>query len=101
MDAGVLYRDNRAEYNKKAAETVAESRNDIPAGIKFPTPADLEPTPQKPLDDDAFWNETDDDMDFDLGGSDSEFEMDEYNDEEEDEDADDQSTKAARKDTTA
>ncbi|KAL2760750.1 hypothetical protein ACRALDRAFT_1059504 [Sodiomyces alcalophilus JCM 7366] len=101
VDAGVLYRDNRAEYNKRAAETVAESKKDIPPGVKFPTPADLEPVPQKPLDDDAFWNETDEEADFDLGGSDSDFEMDEYNDEEEDEEADDQSIKTAHKKDTA
>ncbi|ROT39216.1 ubiquitin-conjugating enzyme [Sodiomyces alkalinus F11] len=102
VDAGVLYRDNRAEYNKKAAETIEASKKDIPRGVKFPTPAELEPAPQKSPDDDAFWNETDEEADFDLGGSDSDFEMDEYNDDEEDEDADDRSTRAAgKKDNTA
>ncbi|KAG7127765.1 Ubiquitin-conjugating enzyme E2-34 kDa like protein [Verticillium longisporum] len=97
VDAGVLYRDSREEYNKRASETVEASRKDIPEGVKFPTTADLEPVPQKPVDDDAFWNETDDEGDFDLGGSDSDFEMDEYNEDEEDDDADDSSNTAARK----
>ncbi|KAK1655537.1 ubiquitin-conjugating enzyme [Colletotrichum phormii] len=89
VDASVLYRDNRSEYQKRAQETVAKSKKDIPEGVVFPTTADLEPVPQKPIDDDAFWNETDDEGDFDLGGSDSDFDMDEYNEDDEDEDADD------------
>ncbi|CRJ92947.1 hypothetical protein BN1723_008549 [Verticillium longisporum] len=85
----------------RASETVEASRKDIPEGVKFPTTADLEPVPQKPVDDDAFWNETDDEGDFDLGGSDSDFEMDEYNEDEEDDDADDSSnTAAGKKDNT-
>lgn len=97
VDAGIMYRDNRAEYNRKASETAATSKKDIPSGVQFPTPADLEPAPQRSLDDDAFWNETDDDGDFDLGGSDSDFEMDEYNEDEEDDDTDDRSNKASSK----
>ncbi|KAF0331416.1 ubiquitin-conjugating enzyme e2 r [Colletotrichum asianum] len=93
VDAGVMYRDKREEYQKRARETVEKSKKDIPAGVKFPTTADLEPVPQKPLDDDAFWNETDDEGDFDLGGSDSDMDMDDFNDDDEDDDEDDKPQK--------
>ncbi|OLN84912.1 Ubiquitin-conjugating enzyme E2-34 kDa [Colletotrichum chlorophyti] len=86
VDASVLYRDNRAEYLKRARETADKSKKDVPPGVTIPTAADLEPVPQKPIDDDAFWNETDDEGDF--GGSDSDFDMDEYNEDEDDEEAD-------------
>ncbi|KAF6845150.1 ubiquitin-conjugating enzyme [Colletotrichum musicola] len=89
VDASVMYRDKREEYEKKARATVESSKKDMPPGVTFPTTADLEPVPQKVTDDDAFWNETDDEGDFDLGGSDSDFDMDEYNEDEDDEDADD------------
>jgi ubiquitin-conjugating enzyme E2 R len=87
VDASIMYRDKRDEYNRKARETVERSKKDIPAGVTFPTTADLEPVPQKVNDDDAFWNETDNEDDF--GGSDSDFDMD-YDDGEEDVEDDDE-----------
>src|ERR1700733_2535451 len=33
VDAGVMYRDDRAQYNEKAEEAVADSQKDIPAGF--------------------------------------------------------------------
>jgi len=70
VDAGVLYRDNRSEYNQKAKETVEASKKDIPDGFEMPTTLDVAPPP-KNMDDDAdFWNESDGEEDF--GGSDSE-----------------------------
>lgn len=88
VDAGVMYRDNRGEYEKKAHDTVEKSKKDIPPGVTIPTSADLETAPQKNIDDDAFWNETDEELDF--GGSDSDMDMDEYNEDEDDEDLDDE-----------
>ncbi|KAH6686326.1 ubiquitin-conjugating enzyme [Plectosphaerella plurivora] len=91
VDAGVLYRDKRDEYVQMAGETARKSKADIPKDVVFPTQKDLEPPPQKPVDDDAFWQESDEDVDFDdLGGSDSDFDMDEYNDDDEDDDDDSQ-----------
>jgi len=68
VDAGVMYRDNREAYNKKALEAVEKSKKDIPAGFEMPTAFDA-PPPQKADDDDGFWNESDEDYDF--GGSDT------------------------------
>lgn len=100
VDASVLFRDSRDAYNKRAKETAIASRKDFPEDMVFPTQKDLEPVPQKSMDDDAFWQESDEDVDFDdLGGSDSDFEMDEYNNEDDDEDdADDDSLKPSNKD---
>ncbi|KAI5461475.1 ubiquitin-conjugating enzyme/RWD-like protein [Mariannaea sp. PMI_226] len=60
VDASVLYRDHRADYDKMAKATVEKSQKDIPQGVTMPTTADLTPVPQKPIEDDAdFWNMTD------------------------------------------
>lgn len=86
VDAGVIYRDKRDEYNKRAKEAVEKSKKDIPPGVMFPTPAELNPAPQKINDDDAFWNETDEENDF--GGSDSDYDMEDEDAEEDDEEDD-------------
>lgn len=83
VDAGVTYRDNRAEYNVKAKEAVETSKADIPQGFVMPTTLEEAP-PAKIVDDDAFWAESDAEDDF--GGSDSseeDLEMDEDDDGEE------------------
>lgn len=68
VDAGVLYRDHRAEYKQKARETVERSKKDIPAG--FDMPRSFEPAPPPKADnDDDFWVESDEEFDF--GGSDT------------------------------
>ncbi|RFU81609.1 ubiquitin-conjugating enzyme rwd [Trichoderma arundinaceum] len=85
VDASVLYRDRRAEYNAAAKATVAATQKHIPEGLRMPTMAELAPAPVKQIDDDAdFWNMSDEEEDF--GGSDSDEEMDDFEDEEEDED---------------
>lgn len=66
VDAGVMYRDNKEEYNKKAKETVETSRKDIPADFTMPATL-LEAPPAKIVDDDDFWAESGDEF----GGSDS------------------------------
>ena len=81
VDAGVMYRDNKAQYNEKAQDAVAASKKDIPEGFAMPTTIDNTP-PTKIIDDDAFWAESEPEDDF--GGSDSsgeDFEMDEDEDE--------------------
>jgi len=81
VDAGVMYRDDRAQYNQRAKDTVAISKRDIPEGFIMPTILDTAP-PAKMVDDDAFWAESDAEDDF--GASDSsgeDFEMDEDEDE--------------------
>ncbi|KAL6849316.1 hypothetical protein ACO1O0_008853 [Amphichorda felina] len=83
VDAGVLYRDKRAEYNQRAKETVEKSKKDIPPGMTMPTPEDLAPAPVKPVEDDPdFWNMSDEDDDF--GGSDSD--MDDFEEDDDDDD---------------
>ncbi|KAK1760768.1 ubiquitin-conjugating enzyme/RWD-like protein [Echria macrotheca] len=68
VDAGVLYRDNRAEYIKRAQATVERSKRDIPRGFVMPT--NFEPPPPPKSEDDAdFWAESDEELDF--GGSDT------------------------------
>jgi len=85
VDASVLYRDKRAEYDHMAKTTVEKSQKDIPLGLSMPTPADLAPAHQKPVEDDAdFWNMTDEEEDF--GGSDSDEDMEYYDDDDDEED---------------
>ncbi|KAI1847228.1 hypothetical protein JX265_013353 [Neoarthrinium moseri] len=67
VDAGVVYRDNRAEYNKRAADIVERSKRDMPPG--FVMPSTLVDAPPPKDDDDAFWAESDEELDF--GGSDT------------------------------
>ncbi|EKD13493.1 uncharacterized protein L3040_008640 [Drepanopeziza brunnea f. sp. 'multigermtubi'] len=83
VDAGVLYRDNREEYNRKAKDTVTASKKDIPEGFVMPTTLIVAPPP-KIVEDDDFWNESGDEDDF--GASDSsgeDIDMDEDEEEEE------------------
>lgn len=68
VDASVMYRDRRADYDKRARETVERSKRDIPPDFVMPTAFDERP-PEKESQDDAFWAESDDFEDF--GGSDT------------------------------
>lgn len=83
VDAGVMYRDKRDEYDTMAKTTVARTQQDIPPGLKMPTSEELAPKPAKVVEDDPdFWNMTDDDESF--GGSDSD--MDDFDEDDDDED---------------
>lgn len=82
VDAGVMYRDNRAQYNEKAKAAVEASKKDIPAGYTVPTTLETAP-PAKIDDNDDFWADSDAEDDF--GASDSSGE-----DMDEDEDGDEQ-----------
>ncbi|KAF4976048.1 hypothetical protein FZEAL_7226 [Fusarium zealandicum] len=85
VDASVLYRDERQEYDARAKEIIIKSQKDIPKGTRMPTSSELAPAPQKPIDDDAdFWNMTDEEEDF--GGSDSDEDMDDFDDDDDDDD---------------
>ncbi|KAH8663948.1 ubiquitin-conjugating enzyme/RWD-like protein [Xylariales sp. PMI_506] len=88
VDAGVLYRDSRPAYNKKAAEIVERSKKDIPEGFVMPTTL-VEAPPPKEDDEAAFWAESDDELDF--GGSDTgdDDEMQEFDEDGEEENASD------------
>jgi len=80
VDAGVMYRDNRAQYNEKAKAAVEVSKKDIPEGFIMPKTLDTAP-PAKMVEDDDFWAESDAENDF--GASDSseeDFEMDDDDD---------------------
>jgi len=91
VDAGVMYRDDRAQYNEKAKEAVTDSQKDIPAGFTMPKTLDEAP-PAKVAEDDAFWVESDTEDNFDASASsDGEgAEMDEDEDGEEQESEEDQ-----------
>ncbi len=81
VDAGVIYRDDREQYNEKAKQTVEASKKDIPEGFVMPKTLDEAP-PAKIVEDDDFWNESGDEEDF--GASDSSGEeMDEDGEEQE------------------
>ncbi|KAK3995108.1 ubiquitin-conjugating enzyme/RWD-like protein [Cladorrhinum sp. PSN332] len=68
VDASVMYRDRRIEYNEKARATVERSKRDIPEGFEMPRSFESAPPPKH--DDDAdFWAESDEEFDF--GGSDT------------------------------
>lgn len=69
VDASVMYRDSRAEYNKKAREIVEKSKGDIPSGFVMPTTLEPPAPPKSTEDDAAFWAASDDELDF--GGSDT------------------------------
>ena len=96
VDAGVMYRDARPEYLKRAAGTVERSRKDVPAGFDMPTSFEAAPPPKQENDDD-FWAASDEE-EFDFGGSDTgdddEEDMDDFEEgeeeEEEEEDEDDE-----------
>lgn len=65
VDAGVMYRDNRADYDKKAKETVEKSKKDIPAGFVMPSTFEVKPASNDD-DDEGFWAQSDEE-DFDFG----------------------------------
>lgn len=69
VDASVLYRDHRDQYNKRAKETVEASKKDIPTGFEMPTSFEAPPPPKAENDDD-FWAASDED-EYDFGGSDT------------------------------
>jgi len=68
VDAGVMYRDDLAQYIRMARDAVEASKKDIPEGFVIPATLDTAP-PVKIVDDDAFWAESDAEDDF--GASDS------------------------------
>lgn len=85
VDASVLYRDHREDYNKKAKDLVAVSKKDIPEGFVVPTSFEPEAPPKNDYDDDFYAPSDVEEFDFDEG-SDTDEAMD---DAEEDEDASD------------
>ena len=80
VDAGVMYRDDRALYNEKARAAVERSKKEVPAG--FEVPKDFEAAPPSKMEDDAdFWAASDEEFDF--GGSDTgdDEDMEDFDDE--------------------
>ncbi|KAK0674125.1 ubiquitin-conjugating enzyme/RWD-like protein [Cercophora samala] len=89
VDAGVMYRDRREEYNKKAKETVEYSKTKVPEGFEVPRSFETAPPPKVENDDD-FWQESDDE-DYDFGGSDTgDEEMEDFEDDEEEGDGEEE-----------
>ncbi len=87
VDASVTYRDNPASYKTRAALAVERSKRDIPPGFVMPTTFVEEP-PKKVDNDDGFWDESDEELDF---GSDSDEEEQDFEDKEDGKDGDDES----------
>lgn len=88
VDASVMYRDRRTEYNQKARETVERSKMDIPEGFEMPGTFEPAPPPKQENDDD-FWAESDGEFDFsgsDTGDDDEDQDMDDFEDDEGEED---------------
>lgn len=81
VDASVTYRDNRDEYNKKAAAAVAASKKDIPIGFVIPSTFVDEIPEKNDWDDDFYAPSEDEDFDFDEG-SDTDEAMDDADDDE-------------------
>lgn len=88
VDASVMYRDRRAEYNERARETVNKSRERIPEGFVMPTSFEPAPPP-KQEDEDNFWAESDEEYDFGGSDSDEDQDMEDYEDGSDAEDEDD------------
>jgi ubiquitin-conjugating enzyme E2 R len=89
VDASVMYRDHREEYNKRAAAAVMTSKNDIPKGFVVPTTFVDDKPEKNDWDDEDFYAASDDeDFDFDEG-SDSDGDMNDVEDDEEEDDDDD------------
>jgi ubiquitin-conjugating enzyme E2 R len=87
VDAGVMYRDNRAQYNEKAKAAVEASKKDIPAGYTVPTTLETAP-PAKIDDNDDFWVDSEAEDDFgasDSSGEDQDLDEDDDGDEQESE----------------
>lgn len=68
VDAGVMYRKDRAQYIAKAQQAVEKSKSDIPRDFTMPT-AIVDAPPAKLEDDEDFWAESGDEEEF--GGSSS------------------------------
>lgn len=85
VDASVLYRDHRDEYNKRAKAAVELSKKDIPAGFVVPTTFEPEAPPKNDYDDDFYAPSDEEDFDFDEG-SDSDEDMEDDDDEDASED---------------
>ncbi|CAK7209498.1 Ubiquitin-conjugating enzyme subunit [Sporothrix bragantina] len=87
VDASVMYRDHPVEYKARVTAAVERSKRDIPADFVMPTSFEEAPPVKKQENDDAFWAESDEELDF---GSDSdEEEMDEDDEDAEEESEDD------------
>ena len=87
VDAGVMLRKNPEAFKKKVKEDVVKSREDIPKGFVMPTHESTikRPGPEKPVDDEDFWVNSEDEEEG-FGGSDTDAEMTEDYDDEEGED---------------
>lgn len=81
VDASVLYRDSRALYNNRAQAAVERSKKDIPADFVMPTKFEEEP-PKATENDDAFWADTDEELDFGSDTGDEDEEGADFGDEE-------------------
>lgn len=87
VDASVMYRDRREEYSKKARDTVAASKKDVPEGFVVPTRFEPEAPPKSDWDDDFYAPSDEEEFDFDEG-SESDADMEDAEDDEDPSDED-------------
>ncbi|KAJ1540305.1 hypothetical protein HK405_011430, partial [Cladochytrium tenue] len=61
VDAGVLFRKNKDEYNRRIRQQVEESKTDIPPDLEMPKSAAdyIIKQPEKVAEDDSFWYDDD------------------------------------------
>lgn len=69
VDASVMYRDDKAAFNKRVLEDVEKSKKEIPEGFIMPTHESTKPAAPKVVNDDDFWADSDAE-DFDFGDDD-------------------------------
>ncbi|KAI8925727.1 ubiquitin-conjugating enzyme/RWD-like protein, partial [Entophlyctis helioformis] len=68
VDAGVMYRQNRKQYDEIARQQVLASKKDIPKDLVLPTSEEhyqYKAPEASPAEDEAFWYDDDDMEDFD------------------------------------
>jgi len=75
VDAGVMLRKNPKAFKEKVAQDVEKSKEDIPKGFVMPIHESTVKKPEKLAEDPHFWDNSD--WEDELGGSDTDEEMEE------------------------
>lgn len=94
VDASVMLRDKKEEFNARVQKDVEASKKDIPEGFVMPTHESTKPKIEEKIDDD-FWQDSDaeeldlDDVDFDFdddaaNGSESDEALNNHSEDDED-----------------
>ena len=91
VDASVMFRDHRDQFQQRIKDDVEKSREGIPEGFVMPTHESTKPVMMEKIDDDFWVNSDAEDDDFWEGGSESDEELNSKSDgDDEGEDTEDQ-----------